>query len=78
MLSGIQRAAQAVLGVYLKRTCSRDTIHYHHRRHTTMSTVDSTPPEVSDGTRGIVSRLVEPLVPVDDQVGDATCGQEVG
>ena len=55
ILSGIQRAAQAVLGVYLKRTCSRDTIHYHHRRHTTMSTVDSTPPEVSDGTRGIVS-----------------------
>ena len=25
MLSGIQRAAQTVLGVYLKRTCSRDT-----------------------------------------------------
>jgi len=24
-LSGIQRAAQTVLGVYLKRTCSRDT-----------------------------------------------------
>jgi len=33
------------------------------RRCTTMSTVDSTPPELSSRTRGIVSWLVEPLVP---------------
>jgi len=29
VLSAIQRAAQTVLGVYLKRTCSRDTILVH-------------------------------------------------
>ena len=33
------------------------------RRCTTMSTVDSTPPELSRRTFGIVSKLIEPLVP---------------
>ena len=43
-----------------------------------MSTVDSTPPEglQSDGWNRFVAG--QATCSVDDQVGDATCGQEVG
>ena len=42
-----------------------------------MSTVDSTPPEVSNRTGGIVSYIAgRATCSVDDQVGDATYGQE--
>ena len=49
------------------------------RRCTTMSMVDGTPPEVSNQTGGIVSGLDELLILwTTMQVGDATCGLEVG
>ena len=44
-----------------------------------MSMVDGTPPEVSNQTGGIVSGLDELLILwTTMQVGDATCGLEVG
>ena len=47
------------------------------RRSTSMSTVDSTPPDLqSDGWNRFVAGRAS--CSVDDQVVDATCGQEVG
>jgi len=57
------RLVEAVFLFYLIRYLQVRGIMVASRRCTTISTANSLPPEVSIGTGGIVSELVEPLVP---------------